>query len=366
MPQPLVDLVIATHNPERPISRSVGSVLRHTSAAVRVTVVCHNTDPAGIAARLTEFSSDERLRILELSDGVPSPSEPFNFGLDAATARFTSIMGSDDELESGAIDSWLGVADRDSADVVITRLMLASGRVVPTPPVRGRRESRLDPIRDRLSYRSAPLGLVSRERFAALRLTPGMRSGGDLAYVTQLWFSGARISFDREGPAYVVHDDANDRVTLRARAVAEDLAWLTPLLTSEWAQSRPPHERTAIAVKFVRRHLFGAADNRTDPATRSASDRTDFRDAARLLADYAPQLRHVLSIAEDDLLAGMLSEDMALDQLILLAIARRSFPRPRSALPRNILKIAATEAPFPLALAHRRVLLSGQRPRQLR
>lgn len=363
MPEPLVDVVIATHNPERPIHRSVGSILRHTASPVRVSVVCHNTDPAGITARLAEFSPDPRLRILELRDGVPSPSEPFNFGLDAATARFTSIMGSDDELEPGAMDSWLQIAERDNADVVITRLMLASGRVVATPPVRGQRESRLDPVRDRLSYRSAPLGLVSRERFASLRLTPGLRAGGDLGYVTQLWFSGARISFDRTGPAYVVHNDATDRVTLIPKSVAEDFAWLTPLVSSPWALSRSPAERTSIAVKLVRRQLFGAVDNRVEPATRLASDEADYAHAARELLEFAPQLWRVLSLAEYDLFRGMLTQEVGVDRLMELAAARKRFPRPRTALPRDILKIAAREAPFPLALAHRRVMRSTQRIR---
>jgi hypothetical protein len=97
--EPLVDHIIAVHNNRRPIARAVGSVLKHTSAPIRVSVVCHNTEQGEIRLILGELADDPRLRLLQLDDGIPSPSGPFNAGMDAATAPFTSIMGSDDELE---------------------------------------------------------------------------------------------------------------------------------------------------------------------------------------------------------------------------------------------------------------------------
>ena len=105
---------------------------------------------------------------------------------------------------------------------MVTRLRHAAGPVVPTPPVRPGRTRRLDGTRDRLSYRSAPLGLVRREAFPSLRLTEGAPVGGDIAFVLALWFSGRSISYDRTGPAYVIGADAVDRVTFRPKPVAEE------------------------------------------------------------------------------------------------------------------------------------------------
>ena len=98
-----VDLVIAVHTPTRPIARAVRSALSAGRSA-RVTVVCHNVDRADIAAVLDGLADDDRVRLIELRDGLFSPSGPFNAGLDAADATWVSIMGSDDELEPGALD----------------------------------------------------------------------------------------------------------------------------------------------------------------------------------------------------------------------------------------------------------------------
>src|SRR5690625_4325082 len=92
---PRVDVIIAVHTPQRPILRAVSSVLDHTSADVRVTVVVHNTELAPIAVHLTRYAADHRLRLAHFVDGVPSPAGPMNHGLSLATAEFTALLGSD-------------------------------------------------------------------------------------------------------------------------------------------------------------------------------------------------------------------------------------------------------------------------------
>src|SRR5699024_6411935 len=109
--EPEVDVVVAVHTPERRVERAVLSVVL-TEAPVRVTVVCHGTPLEPIAERLGVLAEDPRVRLLPFTDGVPSPAGPFNAGLDAATAPWVSVLGSDDVLEVGAIDSWLALAGR--------------------------------------------------------------------------------------------------------------------------------------------------------------------------------------------------------------------------------------------------------------
>ena len=220
VPAPEVDIVIAVHDPRRDVARSVGSALT-SSGVARVLVVCHNTPVDAIAARLGRLSDDRRVQLEPCDDGVGSPAGPFNRGLELATARFTAIMGSDDELGDGAVDAWLRIADQDQAEVVIPALRYAGGRRVPTPPTRPGRVRNLDGVRDRLAYRTAPLGLVARERFGAMRFTPGLATGEDLAYSTRLWFSGAPISRVRAGGEYVIHDDA-ERVTFTRRPLGDE------------------------------------------------------------------------------------------------------------------------------------------------
>jgi len=345
-PTPAVDLVVAVHSTGRPVERAVASVLDGTRSAVRVTVVCHNIGRAEIAGKLGPLAADPRVRLVEHVDGVRSPSGPFNRGMDEATAPFTSIMGSDDTLEPGAVDSWLRKQRADDADVVVTRLRHAAGPVVPTPPVRPGRTRRLDGTRDRLSYRSAPLGLVRREAFPSLRLTEGAPVGGDIAFVLALWFSGRRISYDRTGPAYVIGADAVDRVTFRPKPVAEEFTYLPSLVEAEWFMDLPARARASYAVKFLRVQVFGAVHNRPDPAFWTREERDDLRDVTRRVLGFAPGAERVLSVADRRLLDAVLDVGTPVDRLFALSEARRRYRSAAAVLTRDPSRLLAREAPL--------------------
>src|SRR5699024_2973664 len=215
-----VDVVIAVHTPTRPIARAVRSVLDHNAGGVHLIVVCHNIAADKIRAEV-DPQHREQITWLEHHDGKRHAAGPFNAGIRTATGDYIAIMGSDDVLLPGAISSWYWLARRHHAEAVIARLERA-GRVVPTPPTRPLRGARLDGVKDRLCYRSAPLGLVSREVITrlGLRLDEEVAVGDDVGFVTRLWFH-TRVVFDRRGPAYVIGEDAADRVTYSPRPVAK-------------------------------------------------------------------------------------------------------------------------------------------------
>jgi hypothetical protein len=346
---PEVDVVVAVHDPRRPVARAVASALDQPGASVRVTVVCHNTGAAGIAARLDRvpggFGTD-RLRMLELQDGIPSPAGPFNLGLDRAEAPFVSILGSDDQLERGAVASWLRLARGSGAEAVIPRLVHANGAVVPTPPARPGRVSGLDPVRDRLAYRSAPLGLVAtaaRDRLG-LRMREGLRVGEDVAFATALWF-GARVAFDRRGPAYVIGDDAVDRVTYAPRSIADELAFVRDLAAMPWFTGLPLEARRAVAVKVARIHVFGAVFHRQDPAFWTDDERAHLSAVVGALDAAAPWFDRVLSVADRRLLDLARSGEGRPADLVTAAVARRRHGRPATVVTRNPSRILAREAP---------------------
>lgn len=346
---PDVDVVIAVHDPQRAIARAVRSAL-DSRAAVRVTVVCHGLDREHIAERLGSLADDPRVRLMEHHDGIASPTGPFNAGLDAADARFTSVMGSDDELESGAIDAWLRVAERERADVVIPPLRHAGGARVPTPPVRPWRSRGLSDVADRLHYRSAPLGLVSRARFGDVRMMTGVHVGEDLDYSGRLWTSGARIVLARRAPAYLIHDDAPARVTFTPRAIDDELAYLPALLEASWLADATDGQRTAWAVKMWRINVFGALFYRSEHAW-SIGDRAALASLARALSGIAPGALERLSRADRDLVEAALHGSIPDDELNRRARARRRFATPRAMLPRRLRFIAAREAPLRYMIA---------------
>lgn len=351
---PDVDLVVAVHSPERPTRRAIESVLRN-DARVRVTVVCHNIGPERIAGPLGELATDARVRLVGLADGVRSPAGPFNHGIAVATAPFVSIMGSDDQLAPGAIDSWLALQRETRAEMVITRLQRVGEAVVPTPPARPGRRRDLDPVRDRLSYRSAPLGLMSRtmiERLG-LRMTATMPVGSDVEFVSRLWFGAQRIAFDRRGPAYLIGADASDRVTEALRPIEVELRFLRALTELPWLRALPRVARCAIAVKVTRIHLFGAVHNRPDPVVWTPTERGDLAAVAASVEQVAPGFARVLSRAERDLLDAIADAGERTDAERLLALSRRRrrHGRPVTLVPSNPLWLLAREAPLRLMAA---------------
>jgi hypothetical protein len=360
VPEYAVDVVIPVHSRERPVERAAASVLDGTSAPVRVTVVAHNIDPGVIRDRLGALADDPRLRLLELRDGIPSPAGPMNLGFARATAPFVALLGSDDEFAPGAIDSWLALQRETGADAVLARIRLANGGTDPYPPVRGgRRARRLDGERDRLAYRSAPLGIVSRERFPGLRLTEGLGSGEDLAYSLTVWFTGRDLAYDLRGPAYVVNGDASDRVTSAARPLEQDFAFLDAIERLPWFATAAPAARRAIVVKLFRIHFFDALRVRLGSDDGLRANRDGFVGLAERLEGLAPGSIRLLSAADRRVLDALRAPATGAARLRELVSARQRFPAPSTMAPRNPLLALHRQAPFRTLLAGALVMRSS-------
>jgi hypothetical protein len=347
---PEVDVVIPVHDPRRPVGRAVRSVLDGTRAAVRVTVVCHDIAPDRIAESLRPHDVSPAVRLVGHSDGVRSPAGPMNAGLVLASAPFLSVMGSDDEVAPGAIDSWLAVQRATGADIVIPLISVVESGPVATPPVRAFRSNRLEGVRDRLSYRSAPLGLIGTSRFGGLRFTEGLATGEDIAYSARLWFSGAHIALARRRPGYLVHADAGERVTTTTRSVQDELAALERLVADPALTSLAEREREALAVKLLRVNVFGAVGNRPEPVAWSGDDRLALQRIADLVVDWSPSAVQVLARADLALLTAIRSQAEPAE-LQRLARARRRFGTPSTLVPGRMTRAFDTQGPLALMAA---------------
>ena len=378
-PSQLVDVVIACHNPARPVARAVASVLDGNPEAA-VTVACHNRPAEEIAAAIAPEHRD-RVRYLEHADPRPSASGPFNAGMRAARSPWVSIMGSDDSLLPGAVASWLRLARAAGAEFVVPRLALgAPSNHVPTPAPRpsrlaapalaalgdparlgrslprdlrvrlahlARGSARTELVADRLAYRSAPLGLmnVAALRREGLALVEGAGVGGDVAMVTRL-MATVPTAYDATGPAYLIGEDAGDRVTYVVRPMAEQLGFLDRMLDESWWAELPLPTRRALATKMTRIHVFGAVHYRSHEEIWTADERADLAATARHLAAVAPGYERVLSRADRDLLDACLDVSVPAAELIARGEARRHHGRPGTVLTREPGALLAREAPL--------------------
>lgn len=338
-----VDVIIACHNPRRPLGRAVASVLDGSGDLASVTVVAHNL-PANELKAVVDPRHRSRVRWRELHDGLSSPTGPFTYGIRHSPSPWVSIMGSDDTLQPGAVRAWLGLARE--TDAVITRLIHASGTPVHTPPIRPFPHRLRSAVRDRLYYRSAPLGLMRRQFLMDhdLSLRSGLHNGGDLALSAGLWTRG-RVSVQTRGPAYVIGADATDRVTMTLAPLSQELAHSSGVWNPDFLSAFTPAEVTALATKYLRIHFFGVAYYRATAGQWLPGDRDLLADQIALVLGYAPRSPLPLSRADRDLLDAL--QDLSVPDATVnrLALARRRFGTPATLVPRDLAYLFNREAP---------------------
>lgn len=349
-----IEAVVCVHNVTRPVERATASALRNATP-LRVTVVVHNTDTAAVRSRLGSLVDDPRVRVLELRDGVRSPANAFNFAIDNASGEFLSLIGSDDELADGALDAWVSLADRSSADVVVAPIRRVGAGAVPSPRVRAGRTTALDGDRDRLFERVAPLGLVRLSRFPSLRFQEGLPRGVDQVYGLHLWFSGAAVAFDPTTPAYLEWSDQTDRVTTAGGPLADDFGYLDAFERDEVFLGMSPAARRAVAARIIRVYLIGGVARRVTESGLSDRDRACLLDTLRRLEGWAPGVKGILALRDRRALITAL-DPASTAQTLRAAIGDRSrYLTPSALLTVNPLRLLHRHAPFRSLLAGRRV-----------
>lgn len=345
MTHPVVDVVLPVHTPQRPVARATASVLTTATVETRVTVVCHNVATDAIATSLGAWADDPRIRLLHLQDGVPSPAGPINAGLEAATGEFTALLGSDDEYEPGAIDTWVGVARRDNAAVVIPPLRTAPGAPSLNPPTRPFRARNLDGVRDRLAYRTVQLGLLSRSDFPQVRMTEGLLTGEDVIQGATLWYSGAPISMVRHGPGYLIHqDDPEGRTSVAHKPAEESLRFLDAVLAPEFVARLTVAQRESFGVKILRTTVLDVLGAALDAETLER-DRAALANAVQRVLNVAPTAINIVSARDSRLLRSLADPGEGFD-LASERMYRTQFWRPANVFPASARYLLHREAPL--------------------
>lgn len=325
---PLVDVIIPVHTTQRPLERALASLRKAglpswTDGEIRVSIVCHNISANEIRETLSP-TSQRQVRLLEFRDDTKSPAGPRNLGLSASAARYVSFLDSDDSLDPGALAYWVEVAEKNGSAFVLPRISLSGGGSLRSPLPRCGRRSALNPVKDRLFYRTVTFGLLRKEFANNLGLTfdPSLVTGEDLEFTLRIYFSGARVDLAHKRPGYVLWDDVDDRVRTTARPVRDDLRACVSIPAAPWFRSLGEEQSCAVVVKLLRVHVLGAVGTRADLGPWSPADRHELARAAASLLECSPGARRSLSRAEDRLLSVVL-DPSAPDALLSNRYARQ-------------------------------------------
>lgn len=342
----VVDVVIACHDPSRPVERAVSSVLHDADVRdhVRVTVVAHGVPADSFAGRLEGI--DGAWRVMEFNDGIRSAAGPFNFGLENVDAPYCAIMGSDDFLDPGALSEWIRHVRAHRPDAALAPIRIDGFPRMPNPLVRLGRSSRLDAARDRLFYRTAPLGLIRTDtmRELGLRMTEGVRVGEDFVFGIRLWTEGDRIDFVNAAPEYVIGTDARERTTLAPLSIAELVEPVERLLDEGIPQRLTHAHRKALAIKLVRITVVGHARARSASAQWRGDD--EVAHLSRLLGELTALTPGVLAPfnIQDRRLLTVLQREPTVEAVTRAADRASRAGRLRRWFPANPIHVFARES----------------------
>lgn len=296
-------IVVPVHSLDRPIRRSTESILKCRQAGVLV--VAHGVDPKSL-----DLPESERLTVVQVADEIGLPGVPFNRGLDQTSAPWVGVMGSDDWYEDGAIEAMLDHLTKDRADGIIAPLRYAGKDENEITPTTWRRRN-LRPGRDRMFFRTAPLGLFRGEimRDSAYQFNEGSPAGTDVVNGAVLWSSGFSVSYYPEDPAYVVGDDAVTRVTRVARALSVHAAEWRNLWFDPNIRQLSGRDRKALANKMMIQHVLPLVSAWSDAERWGEGDFEWLVGTARQLVEEVPSLPGTINRAKRPVLEALLTGD---------------------------------------------------------
>lgn len=351
---PTVDVVIAVHDPSRPLARAISSVLQDRVDGVRVIVVCHGR-PADDFSDTRDAFAASPVQWLEFADGVRSPTGPFMYGLRGATADYVTIMGSDDFLQPEAVATALARISADRPDALILPLQHQSGEVLRNPLARKRRVHALDPVRDRLAYRTAPLAYIRRGVLEELQLelTPDVPAGNDIEFSAKLWYSGARVDFHPADPGYVIGADADTRVTTTPRPARVELTALRLLLTRDWLLTASARARTSLMIKILRIHVLGPMLRRAAEGALSDEDLDEYSQTVRTVLTLAPRSLRPFCRADRDILDALAASGITHPRIRAAVVRHPTAGLLARLVPRNPLAAADREGSLRRFLRYR-------------
>jgi hypothetical protein len=312
------------------------SVLNAKNDRVRAIVVCHNIDAREVGEYLKGIN-DRRLVLIEHRDNISSPAGPLNAGVRNADSEYVTFLGSDDEFDSGVLDAW--AAELFGQQVHIGQIFGdQEGRILAPAPRVGR-FANLDPVKDLLNYRTAPVGtLVSRKLLTSQDcpgFTESLRTGEDLALGIFLWNTATSITYSRFAQGYRIRQDSADRASMQAHDLASLVLPVIMLLSQDWVSQLEPRALTAVGTKLIRNHVI-------EPC-RNLARQGLFTDSAKL---ESTQILNTLQTRFPDSISRLPRRDALLCRLLLTANYAEADRRLRRADKGGIVNRAITGNPF--------------------
>lgn len=313
-------IVVPVHSTSRPVRRAVESVLNEPEFGV--VLVAHGVDPHDL-----DLPSDSRIHVVEVKEACGRPGFAFNRGFEVATAEWVGVLGSDDWYQPGALSRMLSRALRDDADGVLAPQRREGEQQNTGIPATVRRKN-LEPTRDRLFWRSSPLGIFKRGLLGVgeFGFDEQVGAGVDQLNGALLWAGGHRISYYPDDPPYIVGGSPGDHASELDGRLANHASGWEVLWHDSRIQSLSLPTRRALANRMLTVNVFSVVLPRASSGT---LDQADLEWVSRLLqtmSEVAPGMERSLSIGHCRIFRALVKADARqLDE----ALSRATFVQNR-------------------------------------
>ena len=117
----LVSVIIPTYNVEDYIGECLDSICNQTLNDIEIICIDDGSDDSTLD-KLNEYASkDDRIKVISQENKGPSSAR--NAGLDNALGKYIYFMDSDDYLELNALEKLTDIAEENSLDLIIFKLI---------------------------------------------------------------------------------------------------------------------------------------------------------------------------------------------------------------------------------------------------
>ncbi|MER5716545.1 glycosyltransferase family A protein [Streptomyces sp. NPDC002132] len=276
-------MIIPVHNAMPYLERTLASVAGQTIGLEALEIIAVNdgsTDDSG--AVLEAWAAGKPVKVIH-QEASGGPSRPRNVGLDHATGTYVFFVDADDALGPEALERLVALAEKNSSDVVLAKL-IGVGRRVPRQ-VFAKTVDKADLSKGDVYYTLMPFKLFRRSMLEEheLRFPEHMRISEDQHFVARAYLHSEVISILGDYDCYYVvqrGDEGNITANgLDLKTVLEQADEMVELVTG---MTKPGPLRDHLIGRHVRVELVRRFDRRfldEDAATR--------RELAKLARPYA-------------------------------------------------------------------------------
>lgn len=199
---PAVSVIIPVWNVEPYLRECLDSVVGQTTGLDQLEIIAvddGSTD--GSAGLLDEYAAQcPQVKVVHQANSG-GPGHPRNVGLGQATGRYVFFLDADDYLGREALERLVAMAERNTSDIVLAKMVGIGERPVPTRAFRQTLErANLDQVYSTLTvlklFRRA---LIER---LGLRFAEGLRGGEDAPFTERAYLEAGVISLGADYDCY--------------------------------------------------------------------------------------------------------------------------------------------------------------------